>query len=416
MIKKYNEYINEKLSDKLSGFNKKGIDQQLINQQISLEKYTEICAENELIPSLNAIHDYLYEKYKNNPNELLSDASKYDFLDLVKIAINNNADVNYANSNPIYNSIKYNNADIFKYLIEQGAKVDSPYAENYFANTAIERNNLEILKILIEKDKSIILYKLLYDTITIYHNIDITKYLLKTLDIRRINADDMIKDLINDNEIKMLEFILEQNILISEEINKFVNSKSFINKEIQLLINHYYEKQQSINEANFADLLNPIEHTTRSLKHELPTDMLIRAAKEGNFHYVNKAIELGADIHAKHDYALFTACDNNNINCIKILIDNGADIHVADDYILRWNCRVGNTDVVKMLLKYDADPLVNDYEPLKVAIKYNNEEIVKILLSTNKYEINDVFNAIYKEIDDESDYKFLLLEYKYKHK
>ena len=43
MIKKYNEYINEKLSDKLSGFNKTEIEQQLISGKISLDKYNELC-------------------------------------------------------------------------------------------------------------------------------------------------------------------------------------------------------------------------------------------------------------------------------------------------------------------------------------------------------------------------------------
>lgn len=418
MIKNYNEYINEKLTDNLKGFNKNEIEQQLIDGKITSDKYYELCKKYNFEASEDIIHDYVYEQNKNNMDELLCEACKHNCFDLVKLAIENDANINYANSNPIINIIYNNNTEIFNYLVEHGAKVESPFGVNYLVNAAVFNNNLDIIKTIIEKDKSLDLRKLLYDTITIYYKIDIAKYLIKYgIDIHQLNITEMVTLLVNNNKIEVLDFVLNQNVTITDDVMKYIKLRHNVNKEISLLLTDYYEKQtDKINEANFADLLNPTEHISRNLKHELPSDMLIRAAKEGNFHYVSKAIELGADIHAKHDYALFTACDNNNINCIKILIDNNADIHVADDYILRWNCRVGNTDVVKMLLKYGADPLVNDYEPLKVAIKYDNKEIVKVLLSTEKYKIDDIFNEIYKEIDDESEYKYILLEYKFKHK
>jgi hypothetical protein len=45
MIKKYTEYLNEKLSDKLSGFDEEGLKQQLDNNKIDFKTYFKICKE-----------------------------------------------------------------------------------------------------------------------------------------------------------------------------------------------------------------------------------------------------------------------------------------------------------------------------------------------------------------------------------
>ena len=42
MTKKYNEFLNEKLSDKLSGFNEEDLKQQFLNGVIKIEKFFEI--------------------------------------------------------------------------------------------------------------------------------------------------------------------------------------------------------------------------------------------------------------------------------------------------------------------------------------------------------------------------------------
>jgi hypothetical protein len=63
MIKKYGEYITEKLSDKLSGFDAEELKQQFLSDKISFDKYYSLLKQYKLqLPSFNEITVY----YKQN--------------------------------------------------------------------------------------------------------------------------------------------------------------------------------------------------------------------------------------------------------------------------------------------------------------------------------------------------------------
>jgi Ankyrin repeats (3 copies) len=62
-----------------------------------------------------------------------------------------------------------------------------------------------------------------------------------------------------------------------------------------------------------------------------------------------RAVEAGADVHAKADYALQLASLDGRAESVKVLLKAGADVHVWNDSALRDASQNGHTDTVKLL-------------------------------------------------------------------
>lgn len=177
MIKKYSEYINEKLSDKLVGFDENDLKQQLIDCKISIDKYLFICIDNNIKPSKDIIKkmfiddkididDYLKycKKYdldyptneemhfkisKLKPNDMLIYACDYDFLDLVKLSINNEADIRSYNDYCIKSIINKNYYDIIDYFLNYINKSEITSLIIFYS---ITDNRIDIIKYLIDNN------------------------------------------------------------------------------------------------------------------------------------------------------------------------------------------------------------------------------------------------------------------------
>ena len=76
---------------------------------------------------------------------------------------------------------------------------------------------------------------------------------------------------------------------------------------------------------------------------------LISASENGNIEEVRKLIADGADVHARHDYALRLAARDGHLSVVEYLVDQGSDVRVRDDQALRWAARNGHTEVVEYL-------------------------------------------------------------------
>jgi len=113
MIKKYNEFLNEGLLDKLRGPN----DEEVISY------YGE-----------------------DNMDELLMKAIWNGELSGVEFAIEHGADVNFSNGRPLIYSCINGNKKIVEFLLEHGADVSN---KNYEAVTlAYSKNNHDIIELL----------------------------------------------------------------------------------------------------------------------------------------------------------------------------------------------------------------------------------------------------------------------------
>jgi ankyrin repeat protein len=86
------------------------------------------------------------EEDDNDISVLLLRSCSVEELALVIYCLNNKANVNYACNSPLSTSIRQNNAEIVKYLLDQGSDFD-----NYDFIIAIKFANLEIVKTLVEK-------------------------------------------------------------------------------------------------------------------------------------------------------------------------------------------------------------------------------------------------------------------------
>jgi len=83
-----------------------------------------------------------------SPNVILVESCKIGFLEGVKDAIENDADVNQGNGYPLYLATENGHIDIVKFLLENGAKVSEDKEE---IEIAIRHRFYEIVELLLEK-------------------------------------------------------------------------------------------------------------------------------------------------------------------------------------------------------------------------------------------------------------------------
>jgi hypothetical protein len=157
MIKKYNEFINEKLSDKLSGFDNNEIIQQLLNKKIDFRKYIKLQLKYNLKSLTSEELKYLLDKY------MLSLYDYFDYCDDFDIKpISNDELINYINYTnkefPNYEihqdpllicASKHNNMDLFNYAIQHDANIH--YADEAALKFAVFNNNYEMTEFLLKQ-------------------------------------------------------------------------------------------------------------------------------------------------------------------------------------------------------------------------------------------------------------------------
>lgn len=166
MINNYNEFLNEKLTDNLKGFDADEIRNQFLNDEIEYKKYIQICKKNNIKINvedfkqkflsgevdidiyINLCKDYNYElpssdiihtliKNSSNFQIMLFYACKYNFIDLIEYSIKNGADINWETNSYIVQIIKNNNIDALKLMIDNGAKISTEiiqYAKRWSYN------------------------------------------------------------------------------------------------------------------------------------------------------------------------------------------------------------------------------------------------------------------------------------------
>lgn len=264
MIKKYNEFINEKLTDNLKGFDEQGILNQLIDGTINFYKYFELALKYNFDVNYEYLKEYFLNKkidfydfymakrnyfYINYPsiqylkdlflngcismdvypnlcrelhielptkNDLysaisnyndfdymLKNAIKYDFLDLVKLSIEKGADVHHHNDAYLYLAIGNDSFEVFKYLLNIGFKLK-------------DINDTFILTV---NSKSTKIMNYLYDKID-------------------ISLDEILQKAIQYNYIELAKFALNKNVIVNK---KMIDDCD--NNETKELLKKYYDKQ-----------------------------------------------------------------------------------------------------------------------------------------------------------------------------
>ena len=98
----------------------------------------------------------------------------------------------------------------------------------------------------------------------------------------------------------------------------------------------------SINYNEFNGIKYAIEHGANV---HVRDDFAVRwSSKNGHLEVVRFLVEQGADIHARDDYAVCWAAENGHLEVVQFLVEHGADIHADDDYAVRWAAEKGHLD------------------------------------------------------------------------
>lgn len=92
--------------------------------------------------------------------------------------------------------------------------------------------------------------------------------------------------------------------------------------------------------------------------HAGDDDALRRTSYNGRLNVVEYLVEHGADIHADNDGALGSASLTGYLDIVKYLVEHGANVHAQNDWALRYANERGHSNIVKYLVEHGADPNV----------------------------------------------------------
>lgn len=301
MIQKYNEFLNEKLTDTLRGFDEEGLKQQLIDNKIDIFKYLQFCEKYNLeYPSneelINYFKDYTFDKIIKT---LISIGNK----ELIKYYIDDGNDINAHSSYALRIAVNKNDIKIVKFLIDNNAEITQTVVEN-----AIDKDN-DLSKYLIDICKIDILNKILH-YIVIKHNFELLKYTVEHgADIKSDNS--LFYTAVQYNDHKIVEYLIEHDADTSD-----------INKALQYVINY-----QSNELAKYL------------MKY--------------------------ANIHYNDDKPIKLAIDRYNIDIITYMLDNYEfpNINSILDYTYKKGHGIFVDKIVKLLIEHGAvgDEKVTDY-------------------------------------------------------
>jgi hypothetical protein len=158
---------------------------------------------------------------------------------------------------------------------------------------------------------------------------------------------------------------------IEEELNS-IDLKIFTEKDYNKIINDI--KNYIKNPFTFS-----IEKTYELESEELsPNELLFNFSETGSPSDIKLALEKGADIHAKSDYALRLAAENDNNDVVEFLLKNGANIHAGNDNALYWASNNGDIDLIELLLKNGAN--IHAPNVLSVAVEKDHKDVIELLL------------------------------------
>ena len=190
-----------------------------------------------------------------------------------------------------------------------------------------------------------------------------------------------IRNLFNDNNNRLLDYIFDHIKIYNDDFFKF-------------LLFHYRDKveisisdlNQYISDDKFKILTYDTDHESDCGKYLL---IECNRGKEINFTRIEFLVEHGANINErdnKDETPLINACRSGNEGIIKYLVEHGADINKENKWTetpLFISFEEGNDDIVKYLVENGADVNKEDGYgkiPLFISCEKGNESIVKYLV------------------------------------
>lgn len=285
------------------------------------------------------ITKYLIEKGFPINNKAIIMASSSGYLNIVKLLIENGADVHVENNMAVRKASFCGKLDVVKYLVEQcGANINASSCEYYLG--------CEDLAPYLYGDA--ICYASSYKHTEIVggdvvkrcgHSHEVVKYLVEKCGANvHSHNETPIRNAIVSGNLDVVKFLIENGAKI-----------------------HPWDHSQ----ANISVIFNDLDVAKYLVENcgvdiHLDSDLFIRAKSTvwGNFDKIKYLIEQGADIHANSDEALRMASRSGCLNIVKYLVENGADIHANSDEAIKEAYFNNHYKTVRFLIESGVNPNV----------------------------------------------------------
>jgi ankyrin repeat protein len=262
-------------------------------------------------------------------------ASKKGNLEIVRLLLENGADVHVENDDALRLASQEGHLEMVRLLLEKGVNVNAKYGHALRAASAA--GHLEIVKLLIENGA-------------------------------KVNAkeDEALREASRSGHFKIVKLLIENGAKVNafDDVALRVASKKGYLEIAQLLL----ENGADVN-ANGGQALSD-------------------ASENGYLEIVRLLIEKGANVNANDNEALLRASGNEHWEIVRLLLENGANVNAHNNYAMRIASAEGYLEIVKFLAKKGAN--VNN-SSITAAIRNGHFEIVKFLLENraNIYVKND---------------------------
>lgn len=310
-------------------------------------------------------------------------ASYYGHDSIVRLLLDNNADINFRMSSNGYNSLQYalftNKLSTIQLLIDKGIDVNNSGNNQMTAlHIALSRRSYKVFDALMAANCDINAQYANGNTALHYsieNNLDsISKCLIDAgADLKLLNNDkkSVLFNAIENNNRDLVD-------LLKQKGSKLPQDKQKMNELLQLAIKNKFQAIATELSENGAEL-SGIDSKGRNLLHI--------ATIGGNLEWVNKLLDKEFDVNvidSLNRTALHYSAEQNNIDIAKLLVKNGADIHKLD-YTNRTALALandwGSTKVSKFLMDNGATVFNSDIIELEGA--GNKKSEIKVTYIAN---------------------------------
>lgn len=350
-LNKYPKFVDTELTSNDYDYSYNTFAQYLINEGIAVFSADEEKEKKEFIIN-----------YKRRPINI---AARYGYLDIVKLLVSYNTDVNFKEENlntPLLIAVRNNDVEIVKELLKCKPELNERNNEDFTAlSLAIYNNNKEIVQELLQSGANTEIYSQSYTPLMIASA---------------------------SNNIEIIQLLLSFNANINTKTIKGQNALQFALLEKNLEATNLLLK----NGANVNDRDN--EGTTP----------LMIAVGGTDYNLVKILVNAGANINAKHnsgynvlDFAILASESNQTgVNIVNYLIDAGAKNAML----------VTNTSQNKPKIKKSTNPsdnfkykLTDDGNGVVITKYIGDDQIVEIPREIEGFPVRQIgqYESIFKD-------------------
>ena len=372
-----------------------------INQNQQQQKQQKSILTSIVDYSDSKIFEYLLVHIKYYIDLVIELIIQKDRPDLLKVLIPNHININWkdSNDNTLLNyTILAGSESMTKFIIDNG--IDKQSIDLRIIEKIINKNQFGLLKLLIPDFLDVNIKDDYGQTLLIYalrnQNENIIHFLVDSgADMSIVNNNiEVIKPIINDNNLTLLEYLVDHNLDINK---KDCSSKTLINYAysvqhesiIKYLIRCNANLDHIDNRIHIVDLIVK-DKEYDLLKFIITNDSIDEILEEivgqKRIDLLELFISHHLDINRKYksyNSILTYAIEQRNIPVVECLICHGADIEEIRGNFIKEIIYKGKFDILKYLVISSVDIVLKSLDsnlPLIYIINKENEKVLKCLM------------------------------------